>query len=140
MKLNNEFFHSFSAEETASWAKAFAARLKPDDVVLLTGDLGAGKTTFVQGLARGLGSTDLVQSPTYVYLQIYEGSFPIFHFDLYRLVSSDDFLALGFEEFFNKKGISLIEWPERIRTILPENAIRLEIRSLSENERMIYLS
>ena len=94
----------------------------------------------MQGLALGLGSTDLVQSPTYVYLQIYEASLPIFHFDLYRLISSEDFLAMGFEEFFHKKGICLIEWPERIRSILPQKAIRIEIHSLSENERMIHVS
>lgn len=140
MKLSNGSFHSFSAEQTISWAADFAAGLKPNDLVLLTGDLGAGKTTFAQGLARGLGSEDLVQSPTYVYLQIYEASIPLFHFDLYRLVSSDDFLAMGFEEFFHKKGICLIEWPERIRPILPPDAIRIEIRSLSENERMIHVS
>ncbi len=129
-----------SPEETAEAAAQFAKTLRANDLVALTGDLGAGKTTFVKALAKALGSNDLVQSPTYVYLQMYEASLPLFHFDLYRMKSADDFLAMGFEEYLSAGGITLIEWPQIIAHLLPENAIHIDIQTLSEWERALHFT
>lgn len=138
MKLNNlNLTTCFSPEETAAAAAQFAGTLRSNDLVALTGDLGAGKTTFVKALAQALGSVDLVQSPTYVYLQIYEASLPLFHFDLYRMNSADDFLAMGFEEYFSAGGITLIEWPQIISHLLPKNTFHIDIQTVSEYERTL---
>ncbi len=125
------------AQETEAFAEELSRQLKPNDLVLLTGDLGAGKTTFVKGLAKALGSLDLVQSPTFVYLQIYEAPIPLFHFDLYRFSSPSDFLSMGFEEYFQSGGITAIEWPERISELLPADAIHLHFETLSPNMRTV---
>lgn len=114
-----------SAEETSSFGEELAPLLKPNTVLALSGDLGAGKTTFVQGLARGLGIDQPILSPTFVYLNLYPGIRPLFHFDLYRLKSSSDFFSLGFEEYFEKEGICAIEWPERIACALPPSTFSI---------------
>ncbi len=110
-----------SQEETIAFGKQLARDLLPGTVLALSGDLGAGKTTFVQGLAIGLGIMDPVQSPTFVYCNQYAGKMPLFHFDLYRLKGEEDFLGLGFEEYLDAGGICAIEWPERIPSLLPKN-------------------
>lgn len=104
-------------EETLASGRKFASQLAPGDVVLLRGELGAGKTTFVQGVLEGLGVEDAAQSPTFSYLHTYRN---VHHFDLYRLKSPKDFVGLGFEEFLHDpKTIKLIEWPERIEELAP---------------------
>ena len=115
--------HLSTAEETQLLGYELTRKNPPTNTILaLQGDLGAGKTTFVQGLAKGLGITDLVQSPTFTYLQIYEGSIPLYHFDLYRLKNESDFILLGFEEYFDTGGLVVIEWPERIASLIPPTA------------------
>ncbi len=114
--------HLPTAEDTQLLAYDLTRKLNRKNLFALQGDLGAGKTTFVQGLAKGLGITDLVQSPTFTYLQIYEGSVPLIHFDLYRLTQEKDFILLGFEEYFDNDGIVVIEWPERIASLIPKQA------------------
>lgn len=116
-----------SAEETLSFAAALAPHLKPNTVLALSGDLGAGKTTFVQGLAQGLGIDQPIVSPTFVYLNLYSAVVPLFHFDLYRLKQASDFFSLGFEEYFEKEGICAIEWPERISSFLPPSTLFLSL-------------
>lgn len=101
-----------------------AAQLSSQAILALTGDLGAGKTTFVQGLALGLGIQERIQSPTFILLNNYNDR--LFHFDLYRLTLSD-FTNLGFEEYFHK-GICAIEWPDRIADILPPDTIAIHFR------------
>lgn len=115
--------HSF--QDMVLLGRELAAQLPPSTVLALSGDLGSGKTTFVQGLALGLQISSPVQSPTFTYLNQYEGTFPLFHFDLYRMKNFEDFLGMGFDEYFACGGICAVEWPERIESILPENAIRL---------------
>ncbi|MBX9745031.1 MAG: tRNA (adenosine(37)-N6)-threonylcarbamoyltransferase complex ATPase subunit type 1 TsaE [Chlamydiales bacterium] len=137
MKQNSQTNHCFSLEETFAVAAQFATTLTPNSIVALTGDLGAGKTTFVKGLAEALGCSDIVQSPTYVYLQQYTASIPLFHFDLYRMRTADDFLAMGFDEYFSKEGITLIEWPERISTLLPPTTFHIHIETFNEDSRVI---
>jgi len=108
-----------TAEETQQFGYELAATLPNNCILALRGDLGAGKTTLVQGLIRGIGVSEPVQSPTFTYLQIYEGSRSVYHFDLYRLPQESDFVLLGFEEYFEAGGIVVIEWPEKIASLLP---------------------
>ncbi len=114
-----------NAEETIALGRKMASLLPAGTILALTGDLGAGKTTFVQGLALGLHIHEPVQSPTFVLLNAYPN---LYHFDLYRLKSSADFTALGFEEYFYKHGITAIEWPDRIAELLPPNTIHIHFR------------
>jgi len=116
-----------SFQDMVALGQELAEQLSPGTVIALSGDLGAGKTTLVQGLALGLQISSPVQSPTFTYLQQYEGKYPLFHFDLYRMKGVNDFLGMGFDEYFDAGGICAIEWPERVEEILPSNAIRLFI-------------
>lgn len=111
-----------STEETIAFGRKMASLLPPNTVIALSGNLGAGKTTFVQGLALGLGIQEPVQSPTFVLLNAYKN---LYHFDLYRLKTSADFTSLGFDEYFHKGGICAIEWPDRIADLLPPNTVRI---------------
>lgn len=110
-----------SYEETVAFGRKMATLLPSNTVLALSGDLGAGKTTFVQGLALGLGISESVQSPTFVLLNIYQDR--LFHFDLYRLKNAADFTSLGFEEYFEKGGICAIEWAERVSELLPKKTV-----------------
>ena len=126
-------------EDTLQWGRQFAARLQAGDIVALYGELGAGKTTLVQGVLEGLGIQDMAQSPTFTYLHIYEGPIVVHHFDLYRLNGVGDFLALGFEEFLHTNAMTLIEWPERIEPLLPANCWRVRLAHAT-NSRTIEVS
>ena len=134
-----DVFQTQSAEDTISYGRALAARLKTGDVVCLFGDLGAGKTTLIKGIVGALTPTDpeTVCSPTYAYLNIYAGPIPVFHFDLYRLEDSEAFLSLGFEEYLFGKGICCIEWSERIESILPSYTQRITLEHAGEIKRII---
>ncbi len=119
-----------SRDETVLFGREFASRVNAGSIVALRGELGAGKTTFVQGFLQGLGIEDTAQSPTFTYLQIYENR--VYHFDLYRLRSEKEFLALGFEEFLHENKIVLIEWPERIENLLPDDCYHLTFSHVPE--------
>jgi tRNA threonylcarbamoyladenosine biosynthesis protein TsaE len=142
MNTENTFL-SRSEEETEARGAALARELGPGAVVLLCGDLGAGKTVFSRGFARGLGVTEPVSSPTYTIVQEYElptGS-RLYHMDLYRIGDEHAALGFGVDEFLNEPGaISLVEWPERIRGLLPDTAVRVELRHRSESEREIKIT
>lgn len=120
-------------------AKNFARQLSANSVVCFYGDLGAGKTTFIKGLASALSgcSPQEVNSPTFVYLNIYEGNRIVFHFDLYRLDSESEFLSMGFEETFCANGICCIEWAEKIESLIPPHAIHVLIQHAPNNSRKI---
>jgi len=128
---------SFSLEETDQIASLIAKKLQVGSSVCFFGELGSGKTTLIKALAKKLSGIDPheVNSPTFTYLNIYEGSPPLFHFDLYRLENDQDFLRRGFDEYFDANGICLIEWAERIKPILPKNAVCIELKHLGENTR-----
>ncbi len=126
-----------SEKETESVAKEYAKTLNKGDVLLLSGDLGAGKTHFVKGLVQGLGIKDEVTSPTYAYLNIY-GNY-VYHYDCYRLSSGEDAVMLGLTDYFGKDNISVIEWAENIKDVLPDKVKTVRIEKLSENERKIIL-
>ena len=126
-----------SFEETIKVAKNFAKTLQPGDVVLLDGDMGAGKTVFAKGVALALGITDEITSPTYAYMNDYDGK--LFHFDCYRLSSGEDAEALGLTDYFYAGGICLIEWSENIISVLPQNCKTVTITSVGKNKRRIEL-
>lgn len=119
---------------------ASLGRSLPDNsVVCFFGELGAGKTTFIKGLAAGAAgiSPDTINSPTFVYLNIYTGNRTVYHFDLYRLRDADEFMGMGFDEYFHAGGICCIEWSERIASLLPDNVVTVRMAHVSPNEREI---
>ncbi|MBA3956998.1 MAG: tRNA (adenosine(37)-N6)-threonylcarbamoyltransferase complex ATPase subunit type 1 TsaE [Parachlamydiaceae bacterium] len=130
-------YTSHSATETAHIGQQFAASLAQDSIVCFFGDLGAGKTTFIKGMVSAFGDSGQVSSPTFVYLNIYEGRLPIYHFDLYRLKNAQEFLSMGFDEMFFANGICCVEWSERISDILPVPHIEVHLAHISENVRTI---
>lgn len=123
--------------ETVKLGEEYAKTLNKGDVVLLNGDLGAGKTAFTKGIAKGLGIEKEVLSPTYAYMNDYDGV--LYHYDCYRLSSGEDAEALGLTEYFYAGGISVIEWSENIYDVLPKNVKKVEITKISENQRKITL-
>lgn len=129
-----------SAEETVELGRRIGAVLLPNDIVALMGELGAGKTTLIQGIAEGLGVKDYVTSPTFVIINEYQGRMPLFHIDLYRLDQAGEIEDLGIEEYFSRGGICVIEWAEKLKGLMPEKAESIEIDLLSENERKLRIS
>lgn len=113
-------YETYSATETEQIGMQVSRQAKPGSVYALAGDLGAGKTAFTQGMARGLGITEAVCSPTFTLVQIYEeGRIPLYHFDVYRIIDVEEMFEIGFEDYFYGNGITVIEWAELIKDILP---------------------
>jgi len=132
---------SNSEEETIACAQRFARQLKVGDIVLLQGELGSGKTTFVKGLGKAFKvASKKVNSPTFVLMNYYKGKLPVYHFDLYRLGNSRELDSLDFDEYFYGEGISLIEWPERLGEYKPEQYYLVEFQHISETKREICIS
>lgn len=129
---------SHSLEDTERIAREIAATLKGDEVVAMFGGLGVGKTTFTRGFAAELGFTDGVHSPTFAIVNEYQGGrFPIYHFDMYRVMDEDDLYSTGFYDYLGK-GVLIIEWSENVIDYIPSDAIRIEIsRGEDENTRII---
>ena len=116
-----------SADETQALGQKLASRLAPGDVIAYFGDLGAGKSAFTRGLAQGLGITDPVTSPTYTIVNEYlSGRIPLFHFDMYRLSSSDELFDIGWEDYLSRGGVCAVEWSENVEDAL-QDAIRVTI-------------
>lgn len=128
-------FISKSREETEAFACEYAKTLQRGDVVLLDGTLGAGKTVFAKGVARGLGIAEEVTSPTYAYMNDYDGR--LFHYDCYRIESPEQAERLGLADYFDMGGICLIEWAQNIAPLLPREVKRVCIKKINENEREI---
>jgi tRNA threonylcarbamoyladenosine biosynthesis protein TsaE len=123
--------------EMKRWAQQLAQFLQPGDVLALEGDLGAGKTTFAQGLALGLGIQQQVDSPTFSIIKEYPGDLPFYHMDVYRIESAEE--ALGIEDYFAGNGICLVEWAARIKSLLPEETIWIEICVQPDGVRQVQL-
>ncbi|MFH1684099.1 MAG: tRNA (adenosine(37)-N6)-threonylcarbamoyltransferase complex ATPase subunit type 1 TsaE [Candidatus Margulisiibacteriota bacterium] len=138
-ELFGEFF-TRSAEETVELGKKIGAYLLPNEVIALTGTLGAGKTTLIQGIAQGIGVKDYVTSPTFIIINEYNGRIPFFHVDLYRLNNVDEIEDLGIEEYFTRGGACVIEWAEKLKELKPGNVKTIEIEIVSETERKICVS
>ncbi len=132
---------SHSVIETEKLAEEFSRDIKEGDIICLSGDLGAGKTHFVRGFVKGFGlPADVVSSPTFAIINEYDGEVPIYHFDCYRLEHVSEALEIGSEEYFYGNGVSIIEWPEKIREILPDYTIDIRILVTGKEEREIIFS
>jgi len=131
-------FISNSPAETESFGRQFAENVKSGDVLALTGELGAGKTQFVKGLVAGLGDRGVVTSPTFTLIHEYSrGRLPVYHFDFLRLENQPAAERLGLEEYFFGDGVSVIEWADRFRELIPENARWISFETKSEEQRAI---
>ena len=130
-------FITHSPEETEKIGEALAKSLQPGTILAYRGDLGAGKTAFTRGLARGLGCKETVTSPTYTIVNEYLGGrLPLFHFDMYRLASSDDLWDIGWEDYLEREGVCAVEWSENVQDAM-EDAITVTIEKLGETTRRI---
>jgi tRNA threonylcarbamoyladenosine biosynthesis protein TsaE len=128
-------FISTSREQTQTFAEQFAKTLKSGDIVLLDGEMGAGKTVFAKGVAKGLGIEEEVTSPTYAYMNDYDGV--LFHYDCYRIESVEQAERLGLADYFDMGGICLIEWSQNIAPLLPKGCKRVRIQKRGEEIRAI---
>lgn len=131
--------YSKNESETEAVGEKLVSALRPGTVVAFTGDLGAGKTAFVRGMARGLGITERITSPTFTIVNEYEGGIlPLFHFDMYRLDSADALFDIGWEDFLRRGGICAVEWSENIQEALEDSTIYVDIRrGEGDNDRII---
>ena len=123
--------------ETIKLGESYAKTLSAGDVVLLNGEMGGGKTAFTKGVAKGLGITDVITSPTYAYMNDYDGK--LYHYDCYRLTSGEDAEALGLTDYFYGNGICVIEWSQNIKSVLPDKVKIVTIKKIDENKREITL-
>ena len=130
-------YHSHSEAETEAIGEALGRDIDPGAVIAFTGDLGAGKTAFTRGLARGLGITERITSPTFTIVNEYEGGrLPLFHFDMYRLGSADELFDIGWEDYLGRGGVCAVEWSEKVTEAL-SGAVRVDIRrGGGEDERI----
>lgn len=128
-----------SEEDTRLFAQKIAAYLQAGDIILYSGEMGAGKTAFTKGLAEYFGTEEEVTSPTFALVHEYPARVPIFHFDLYRVADYDELYAIGFFDYLDRGGILAVEWSENIPELADEleNVININIQKLSENERRI---
>lgn len=127
-------FVSHSTQETEQFAEEVAKSLRGGDVLAFTGSLGMGKTAFTRGLARGLGCRGRVTSPTFTIVNEYDGKTPLFHFDMYRLGSSDELFDIGWDDYLARGGVCAVEWSERVSDALPDDTIYVDIARGEEDE------
>lgn len=141
MTKKGEPFISHSVNETMNYGLKFARELHAGEVIGLQGDLGAGKTTLVKGMAEAFGiKRNIVRSPTFSLINEYEGSLPFYHMDFYRLEHIREAIEIGTEEYLYGNGVCVIEWPEKIRTILPDRTIWLALKNAGPGVRQINIT
>ena len=134
-------FITHSPEETEHIGEMLGRRLRPGTVVAYRGGLGMGKTAFTRGLARGLGCAGRVTSPTFTIVNEYDGATPLFHFDMYRLGSSDELFDIGWEDYLTRGGVCAVEWSERVDDAMPADTLWVDIaRGTGESDRIITIS
>lgn len=126
-----------SSTQTKGLGRRLSGALQPGDVVALCGDLGSGKTTFVQGLARGLGVREPVTSPTFVLAREYAGRLPVYHLDCFRLESLDELALVGYDEYVAGGGVTVIEWAQKMRPALPPGYVELAFTVSGPNHRTV---
>lgn len=133
-------YHTHSVEETKAFGERLARQLRKGDVLLLDGDLGAGKSELTRGIARGLGVTGYVTSPSFTILQVHdEGRLPLYHFDWYRLDSAEELYELSMDEYLYDHGVSVVEWPDMADEAIPETHLRIRVTSTGDNDRTFTL-
>lgn len=126
--MSKKIYESWSAKETLLLGSRFGKSCKAGDVILLNGDLGAGKTVFSKGIGEGLGIAEPISSPTFTILQVYEGGrLPFYHFDVYRIADIEEMEEIGYEDYFYGDGVCLIEWAGQIQEILPDKAVTVTV-------------
>ncbi|MBQ6674164.1 MAG: tRNA (adenosine(37)-N6)-threonylcarbamoyltransferase complex ATPase subunit type 1 TsaE [Spirochaetia bacterium] len=130
-------FHTFTADETEDIGRKLAQHLKPNSIIALNGVLGAGKTVLTRGIARGLGIDGIIKSPTFTIICEYEGRLPLYHMDMYRISSDDEFELTGGKELLTAGGVCVIEWSENIKESLPKDIISISIKVITPEEREI---
>ena len=126
-----------SAAETKKFAAGMAKKLKKGDILCLQGGLGSGKTTFIQGIAKGFGIKEIPTSPSFVLMNIYKGRLPLYHFDIYRAESAEEIINIGYEEFFYGNGVAVVEWAERLKELMPDKYTEIKFKMLVRNKREI---
>jgi len=124
-------------EETKSFGYKLGEIVKKGSIICLLGDLGAGKTTFTQSLAKGLGVCDYVTSPTFTIVNEYDGRIQLYHFDVYRIGSSEEMYDIGYDEYINSDGVCIIEWANLIEDIVPEERLTIELKYVEDGREMI---
>ena len=129
-----------SEAETVLAGEQMGKMLLPGDVLAFYGDLGAGKTAFIRGVARGLGIASRVSSPTFTIVNEYPGPVPLFHFDMYRLGSSDELFEIGWEDYLTRGGVCCVEWTENVADAMPAEAVAVTIEKTGETTRKITVS
>jgi len=135
--MNQFELNTMNSNETDQFAAKLAGFLRPGDVISLEGDLGAGKTTFTKGLARGLGIKKIVNSPTFTIIKEYHGRMPLYHMDVYRVADSGE--DLGFDEYFDGDGVTVVEWAHLIETQLPVNRLTIYLyQEGHENRKIVF--
>ncbi|MCI5898280.1 MAG: tRNA (adenosine(37)-N6)-threonylcarbamoyltransferase complex ATPase subunit type 1 TsaE [Anaerovoracaceae bacterium] len=128
-----------NAEETEAFGLALAKRLKAGDIIAMTGNLGAGKTTLTKSIAAGLGIEEMVNSPTFTIVQEYRGGrLPLYHFDVYRVSDPDELFEIGYEDYFFGDGVCVVEWANQIEELMPEYTIWIDISYGKQEEERIY--
>lgn len=128
-----------NAEETEAFGLALAKRLKAGDIIAMTGNLGAGKTTLTKSIAAGLGIEEMVNSPTFTIMQEYRGGrLPLYHFDVYRVSDPDELFEIGYEDYFFGDGVCVVEWANQIEELMPEYTIWIDISYGKQEEERIY--
>ena len=130
-------FTTSSAEETITLGEKIGRLLKKGDIIAMQGTLAAGKTTITKGIAKALGITDTITSPTFCLISEYQGTMPLYHMDVYRLDGTEDFINLGTDDMLYGDGVSIIEWSEKIMDELPSNTIVLKITPQDDGKRLI---
>ena len=134
-------FETHSVLETQHLGAALAKQLEPNDVLLLLGDMGAGKSVFTRGVARGLGVTGYVTGPTFTILQVHEdGRLPLYHFDWYRLSDVEELYELSMDEYLQNGGVAVVEWPSRAEEAIPDSYLEIALEPLGDDERRITLT
>lgn len=132
---------TYSPEETRALGALLAKQLQPGDVLLLLGDLGAGKSEMTRGIAEGLGIQATVTSPSFTILNVYEdGRVPLYHFDWYRLESSEELYEMGMDEYLGGDGVAVVEWPSQCPDAVPESYLEVNIQPTGDSERCITLT